>query len=59
MASQLEYLVNPKRKAPTMFDESVAEQKVSRDIVIYSALAGQIVRVAWLVFYLHYGFDAF
>jgi hypothetical protein len=52
MASQLEYLVNPKRNTPTIFDESVTEQKVSRDIIIYSALAGQIVRVAWLVFLL-------
>ena len=50
MASQ--YLMNPKQIAPTVFDDSVAIQKVSRDIVIYSALAGQTVRVAWLVFLL-------
>jgi len=54
-----EYLFNPKRNAPTIFDESVAEQKFSRDIIIYSALAGQIVRVAWLVSFLHYTFDVF
>lgn len=55
-----QYLVNPKRKALTVFDESVAVQKVSRDIVVYSALAGQIVKVTWLVFYLHYtSFDVF
>lgn len=57
MASQ--YLINPKRNTPTIFDESVAEQEFSRDIIIYSALAGQIVRVAWLVIYLHYAFDVF
>ena len=59
MASQ--YLINPKQNTPTIFDESVAEQEFSRDIIIYmySALAGQIVSVAWLVFYLHYAFDVF
>ena len=43
------YLINPKPKKPTVFDESITVQKASRDLVIYSALAGQIVRVAWLV----------
>ena len=47
MASESLYLINPKLKVPTMFDEAIAAQKISSDIVIYSSLAGQIVRVAW------------
>jgi hypothetical protein len=48
------HLINRKPKKTSMFDESVKVQKVSRDIVIYSALAGQIVKVAWLVCYLQF-----
>jgi hypothetical protein len=46
-------MASPYRKPNkvTMFDESIHVQKISRDLVIYSALAGQIVRVAWLVCY--------
>ena len=59
MASLGQYLIKPKWNTPTMYDDSVAVQKFSRDIAIYSSLAGQIVKVAWLVFYLHYSFDVF
>lgn len=43
-------MASPDPKA-SMFSDSVAIQKASKDIVIYSAVAKQIVRVAWLVSY--------
>lgn len=51
MAFESPYIVNRKPRNLTMFDESITAQKVSWDIVIYSALARQIVTVAWLVCY--------
>lgn len=49
MASESPYIVNRKPKKPTIFDDSITAQKVSWDIVIYSALARRTVTVAWLV----------
>lgn len=50
MSSESLYLIR-KPKNLTPFDEAVTVQKVSRDLIIYSALAGQIVKVAWLVYF--------
>lgn len=47
MASESSYIIKPKVKKPTIYDESIAAQKASRDLIVYSSLAGQVVRVAW------------
>ena len=49
MSSTLVIRNKPFKRQLSMFDECVAAQKSSFDIVIYSALASQIVTVAWLV----------
>ena len=49
MASPLAYSIDHKPNDVTMYDDSIAIQKASRDLVIYSAHAKQIVWVAWFV----------
>jgi hypothetical protein len=54
MSLALAIRTKPTKRQSSMLDDCLAAQHFSVDIVIYGALASQMVTVAWLVFASNY-----